>query len=437
MSQHDGGHAGVYLEYEDDRQAELVGDSDYEDDEYIQSASMASHDTSAIDVKKGKDMQGIPWDRLDITRDAYRQERLKHYDNIENIPNSGRASEKVCTPVKKGQLYYEFKHNTRSVKPTILHLQLRNSVWATARHNVYLMSYFSALHWSPLTSEKQEIIDFEGHVAPYEKHQGNFYEGFYQTEVTTLAVKNNLLLAGGFHGELICKVLDREGISYCCKLTHDADGITNYLEIFGKPSGSVHFLASNNDCGLRDFDVENFQMCNHFHFNWAVNHMSLSPDGKIIAVVGDDPAGLLVDANTGKMIHELRGHFDYSFASAWNPDGRTFATGNQDKTCRIWDARNLSKSVAVLRGNIGAIRSIRYTSDGKFLAMAEPADFIHIFDVESGYNRKQELDFFGEIAGMSFSPDTEVLFVGVHDANYSSLLQFGRRQFYSYLDSAI
>ena len=138
-----------------------------------------------------------------------------------------------------------------------------------------------------------------------------------------------------------------------------------------------------------------------------------------------------------QMIHELRGHLDYSFAAAWNPDGRTFATGNQDKTCRIWDARNLSKSVAVLGGNIGAIRSIRYTSDGKFLAMAEPADFIHIFDVGSGYGRKQELDFFGEIAGMSFSPDTEALFVGVNDRNYSSLLQYSRRRFYSYFDSAL
>jgi WD40 repeat protein len=137
------------------------------------------------------------------------------------------------------------------------------------------------------------------------------------------------------------------------------------------------------------------------------------------------------------MIHELRGHLDYSFASAWNPDGRTFATGNQDKTCRIWDARNLSKSVAVLRGNIGAIMSVRYTSDGKFLAMAELADFIHIFDVESGYNKKQELDFFGEITGMSFSPDTEALFVGVHDRTYSSLLQYSRRRFFSYLDSAL
>lgn len=437
MSQYDGGLAGVYPEDEDDRLADLAGDSDYEDDEYIQSTSKTSEDTSAMDVKKGKDIQGIPWDRSVITRDEYRQRRLEQYANFENIPNSGTTSEKLCTPVEKGQLYYEFEHNTRSVKPTILHFQLRNLVWATTTHDVYLMSHSSVLHWSPLTSEKHGVIDLQGHVAPCEKHQGNFYEGFYGTQVSTLAVKNSLLIAGGFHGELICKFLDREGISYCYKLAQHDNGITNCLEIFEKPSGSVHFLASNNDCGLRDFDVEKFQMCNHFRFNWAVNHTSLSPDGKIIAVVGDDPDCLLVDANSGKIIHELRGHLDYSFASAWNPDGRTFATGNQDKTCRIWDARNLSKSIAVLGGNIGAIRSIRYTSDGKFLAMAEPADFIHIFEVGSGYNRKQELDFFGEIAGMSFSPDTEALFVGVNDHNYSSLLQYSRRQVYSYLDSAL
>lgn len=134
-------------------------------------------------------------------------------------------------------------------------------------------------------------------------------------------------------------------------------------------------------------------------------------------------------------IHNLKGHLDYSFASAWNPNGLTFATGNQDKTCRIWDIRNLSKSVSVLRGNLGAIRSIRFTSDGRFMAMAEPADFVHIFDVKSEYKKRQELDFFGEISGMSFSPDTESLFVGVWDRTYGSLLQYGRIRNYSYLDS--
>nr|CAB3483366.1 unnamed protein product [Digitaria exilis] len=453
MSLRGGELAGVYPVEDEDRQDVHMGDSDYEDDDSDQPISKATEDTTAMDVKNGKDIQGIPWERMNTTRDSYRQARMQQYANFENIPNSGRTSKKECTPAEKGRLYYEFQHNTRSVKSTILHFQLRNLVWATTRHDVYLMSYYSVLHWSALTREKHEIIDLQGRVSPCEKHQGNFSEGFYRTQVSTLAVKDNLLVTGGFHGEIICKFLDRQGVSYCCKSTSDDNGITNSLEIYEKPSGSLHFLASNNDCGLRDFDMEKFQICNNFRFAWPVNvnpsanslivyfsvehHTSVSPDGKLAVIVGDNPDGLLVDANSGKAVHELRGHLDYSFASAWNPDGRTFATGNQDKTCRVWDIRNLSHSVAVLGGNIGAIRSIRYTSDGKFMAMAEPADFIHIFDVESGYSKKQEIDFFGEVAGISFSPDTEALFVGVHDRAYSSLLQFNRRRFYSYLDSTL
>ncbi|MBA0809846.1 hypothetical protein Gohar_025461 [Gossypium harknessii] len=144
---------------------------------------------------------------------------------------------------------------------------------------------------------------------------------------------------------------------------------------------------------------------------------------------------MLVDSDTGKTVMPLRGHLDFSFASAWHPDGVTFATGNQDKTCRIWDVRNLSRSIAVLKGNLGAIRSIRYTSDGKYMAMAEPADFVHVYDVKSGYENEQEIDFFGEISGLSFSPDTESLFIGVWDRTYGSLLEYSRQRNYLYLDS--
>lgn len=36
-------------------------------------------------------------------------------------------------------------------------------------------------------------------------------------------------------------------------------------------SGAVHFIASNNDSGVRDFDMENFQLSKHYHFPWPVN----------------------------------------------------------------------------------------------------------------------------------------------------------------------
>jgi hypothetical protein len=30
-------------------------------------------------------------------------------------------------------------------------------------------------------------------------------------------------------------------------------------------------MASNNDCGLREYDLETFQLLNHFRFPWPVN----------------------------------------------------------------------------------------------------------------------------------------------------------------------
>lgn len=84
---------------------------------------------------------------------------------------------------------------------------------------------------------------------------------------------------------------------------------------------------------------------------------------------------------------------------------------------------------------MGAIRALRFTSDGRFLAMAEPADFVHIFDSHTDYQQGQEIDLFGEIAGISFSPDTEALFVGISDRTYGSLLEFNRKRFNQYVDS--
>ncbi|KAL8462044.1 hypothetical protein ACS0TY_033212 [Phlomoides rotata] len=429
------------MEYADDDMDDefhgrYAGGSDSDMDEY-EYMNNRMQDTTAAQARKGRDIQGIPWERLSITREKYRHTRLEQYKNYENIPQSGEGSEKECKTTEKGGSYYAFRRNSRSVKSTILHFQLRNLVWATSKHDVYLMSHFSVLHWSSLTCIKSEVLNVSGHVAPCEKHPGSLLEGFTQTQVSTLAVKDKLLVAGGFQGELICKYLDRPGISYCTRTTYEDNAITNAVEIYSSGSGAVHFVASNNDNGVRDFDLEKFQQSNHFRFTWPVNHTSLSPDGKLLVIVGDDPDGMLVDSRSGKAVASLHGHLDYSFASAWHPDGLTFATGNQDKTCRIWDMRNLSTSVAALKGSLGAIRSIRYTSDGRFMAMAEPADFVHVFDVNSGYQKEQEIDFFGEISGMSFSPDTESLFIGVWDRTYGSLLEFGRRREYSYLDTII
>uniref|UniRef100_A0A803Q5U3 Uncharacterized protein n=1 Tax=Cannabis sativa TaxID=3483 RepID=A0A803Q5U3_CANSA len=392
-------------------------------------------DTSSAQARKGKDIQGIPWDRLNITREKYRLTRLEQYRNYENIPLSGEAVDKECKQMEKGGNYFDFFYNSRMVKPTILHFQLRNLVWASSKHDVYLISNYSVMHWSSLTGNLSESLNFAGHVAPTEKHAGNLLEGFSQTQISTLAVKDNFLVAGGFQGELICKRLDKKGVSFCTRTTYDENAITNAVEIYESLRGGTNFMASNNDCGVREYDMERFQLLNHIRFPWPVNHTSVSPDRRLIAIVGDHVDGLLVDSQSGKTVASVVGHRDYSFATAWHPDGRTFATGNQDKTCRVWDIRNLSSSVAVLKGNLGAARSIRFSADGQFMVVAEPADFVHVYSTSADYKKRQEIDFFGEISGVSLSPDDESLYIGIWDRTYASLLQYNRRHKYEYLDS--
>lgn len=61
--------------------------------------------------------------------------------------------------------------------------------------NVNIAANVSLLRWSSHA------------ILIWQKHPGSLLEGFVQTQVSSLAVKNNLVVVGGFQGELICKVI--------------------------------------------------------------------------------------------------------------------------------------------------------------------------------------------------------------------------------------
>ncbi|KAM5575774.1 hypothetical protein ABKV19_014626 [Rosa sericea] len=389
-------------------------------------------DTSALEGRNGIDIQGIPWERLNFTRDKYREVRLKQYKNYESLGRPRQDLEKECLQVEKVKSFYDFNYNTRLVKSTIVHFQLRNLLWATSKHDVYLMQNFSVMHWNSLHRRGTEVLNVAKPIVPTEKGPGLLARPLSRVQISTMAVKENLLVAGGFQGELICKHMKQPGVAFCSKLTTDENAITNAVDIFRNPTGSMRVMTANNDAQVRVFDIEKFACLNRFSFEWSVNNTSVSPDGKLLAVLGDSADCLIADAQSGKAVGELKGHLDYCFSSAWHPDGRILATGNQDTTCRLWDIRNLSESLAVLKGRMGAIRAIKFTSNGRFMAMAEPADFVHVIDTQSGYAKGQEIDLFGEIAGISFSPDSEALFVGVADRTYGSVLEFNKRHYNPY-----
>jgi WD40 repeat protein len=143
-------------------------------------------------------------------------------------------------------------------------------------------------------------------------------------------------------------------------------------------------------------------------------------------MAGDDPDILLLDMKSKETVFNLKGHLDYTFALAWHPAGNLLASGNQDCTTRLWDLRRPETCLAVLPAVLGSVRSCRFSPDGTCLAAAEPADYIHIYDIAGGLMAHQEIDFFGEISGISFTPGSEALYIGITDREYTSALCYKR-----------
>ncbi|KAG4906901.1 hypothetical protein JHK85_056398 [Glycine max] len=138
-------------------------------------------DTSIAQARNGKDIQGIPWEMLNISRERYKLTRLEQYRNFEDILTSGDVVGKMD-------------------RVTSL-LRLLPNTFRTVDVPVTSSFTLTKMSWT---------------------------------------------------------------------------------------IGTTHIIASNNDCGVREYDIERFQPLNNFQFSWPVNHTSISPEWKLMTVVGDN-----------------------------------------------------------------------------------------------------------------------------------------------------
>lgn len=378
------------------------------------SSGFGTSDITPQQVADGIDIQGIPWDRLPVSREDYRATRLRESSRPDAHDFVDEMRDVIKQP-RPGATFFDFFRNTRRVKCSIVHFQLRNLAWATSKHDVFVMHDAAVVHWDGAAQQKSNILDLSG-------GSGGTGSGLGMVQISTMIANEDMIIAGGFYGEMVAKNLKTGTIMHNKRITFDENAITNAIDIFEDT-----VMTSNNDCYVRCFDMATFDKKTSFKFEKPVNHATRQPGGKMVVVAGDDKPILVIDGDTGERVSQIHGHEDFSFATGWHPNGRMFATGSQDRMCRVWDIRNTSQSISVLGANVGAVRSLRFSSCGQYLAMTEPRDFVHIFAVNRGeFDASQEIDLFGEIAGIAITPCSESFFVAVNDRTYSSLIEYER-----------
>lgn len=355
------------------------------------------------------DYQGIPWPRFSISRNEYRSKRVREYSNYNNVNWTAQLEMRRrldITRVEKVRTDMFYFHEAfKGVNPSIDHFQLRHLLWNPSNNTSYVVSNSTLFAFNKRTRQSKRVLACNPQqLACCHVDRGLAATGSFDSEVKVTKLEN------GFDADPILAL----------KVSNEPNSITNHLVIVAEES---RIVVANNDFHVTELDLIGNSTVSKRKWIAPVNHVSVSPLGTLLCLTGDNCEVSLMDRRAGSVSSSLSGHLDFSFCSSWLSEN-VVCTGSQDGTCRVWDLRNVSNSVACIGSLLGAVRSAKFSPDGRYLAISEPADFVHIYDVQSGFRECQILDFFGNIGGIAFSLDSSKLSVSLADTMFGCLIDF-------------
>ena len=144
---------------------------------------------------------------------------------------------------------------------------------------------------------------------------------------------------------------------------------------------------------------------------WRVESVAFSPNGKVLATVGNTQIYLWECISNGagwcqKAI--LTGHTSSVSSVAFSPDGSLIASGSGDQTIRIYDARN-GQHKMTLTGHTRYVSSVAFNLDGRTLASGSYDGTVRLWDVVTGEGKITLTGHNPSVTGVAFSPDGKTL----------------------------
>ncbi|HEY9602642.1 MAG TPA: WD40 repeat domain-containing serine/threonine-protein kinase, partial [Allocoleopsis sp.] len=151
-----------------------------------------------------------------------------------------------------------------------------------------------------------------------------------------------------------------------------------------------------------------WQCVNTLTVNCPVNSVAISPDGKWLASGNDDKTIRVWNLETGRVVSTLTGHSQSVKSVAFSPDGTMLASGSDDQTVKLWNLSNFQE-IYTFSGHAHAVKSVAFSPDGNLLASGSWDKTIKLWNVQTGIAENTLAGHTLQVAALAFSPCDNIL----------------------------
>jgi len=149
--------------------------------------------------------------------------------------------------------------------------------------------------------------------------------------------------------------------------------------------------------------------------DWLADWVVFSPDGKHLAVAGDDYVVELISLVSHEIIDRFNRHTDTVTKIVWAPDGGFIATASRDGTLGFWNRHNGDQRVLHLRSKPV---NLAFTGDGRYLIVCYgggDTERFSIGDIVDGKTSRGVTKQMADPFGIAVSPDGERIATALWD----------------------
>jgi WD40 repeat protein len=184
--------------------------------------------------------------------------------------------------------------------------------------------------------------------------------------------ENHLLIGHNFQGIHLIDVASKKELhsaaitdSYIFDIAVYADKI-----LVATGNGTLVVLSSSDLSTLMKIKLS----------DQSVRSISISPDGKYIALGFSDNFIRILEAETLVLLYEFEAHKNSVFKVKFSPDGNYLLSGSRDAHLKIWKVGNKFEIKEMIVAHMFTINDVEYSPDGQYFATCSMDKSIKIWD---------------------------------------------------------